>query len=383
GHLMVEHVFFALYDDRVQEYAILPSEAYAIKHIIARNDIYLGAIGQLQRPAPVEELADFAEDSRLAQELQERSARLIFPLRDADRLLGFIILTGKVSGAKYSAEEMNLLQVLSNQLVGALTNARLYAETIEKRRLEEEVAMARQIQIGLLPRSLPGGDCFALAAHSVTSRTVGGDFYDVIKLDDERYCLVIADASGKGMPAAMVITQIQAMIRSELNNNVGIQRALANVNNYLVSLTSAEKYATLCLGIFNSADNSFEYVNAGHNYPALIRRDGSIERLAVGGMIVGAFPGAQYESATVTLNSEEFIFFFTDGISETMNEAEEEYGEDRLIDFLRSLADKSLAPDDIIERTLEDVDRFFKEDPPADDRTIIVLKATHDTVAAP
>ncbi|MFQ5607523.1 MAG: PP2C family protein-serine/threonine phosphatase, partial [Candidatus Zixiibacteriota bacterium] len=290
-------------------------------------------------------------------------------------LLGFIALSEKISGANYTAEEINLLKVLSNQFVGALTTARLYAETVEKKRLEEEVAMARQIQVGLLPRSLPSTDGCTLAAHSVPSRTVGGDFYDVVRLSDNRLALIIADASGKGMPAAMVITQIQAMIRSELNNRNSIQSALKNVNDYLVQLTSAEKFATLCFGIFDSQTSVFEYSNAGHNYPALVRCNGKHERLSVGGMLIGAFTGATYESERITLDSDDFIFFFTDGISETMNEKDEEYGEERLVETLVKLRGQDA--DAIIEGALADVDRFYRIDPPQDDRTILVLKATN------
>lgn len=378
-HLMIEHVSFVLFDDRVGEYALLPGERFAHRHIIDRHDTFLGGIGQLDGPAAVDELSSFREGSRLGELLEARATELILPLSDADRLLGFIALPGKISGSSYTAEEVNLLKVLSNQLVAALTNARLYSETVEKKRLEEEVAMARQIQIGLLPRSLPSTDGYSLAAHSTPSRTVGGDFYDVIPLDNGKLAIIIADASGKGVPAAMVITQIQAMIRSELNNRNSIQSALENVNNYLVAVTSPEKYATLCFGIFDPKTRVFEYSNAGHNYPALVRCDGTHEHLMVGGIVIGAFPGTTYEAASVTLNSEDFIFFFTDGISETQNEHDEEYGEERLLEKLLDMRGQDA--ESIIKGALDDVDKFYRVDPPQDDRTIVVLKTlgTKDT----
>lgn len=370
--LMVESVYFTLYNDRLGEYVVEANENSPKRYIVDRNDIFLGAIGQLSEPAPIDELEKFKKDSRLSAELETRKIQLLLPLRDADRLLGFIGLTRKVNGAKYTAEEINLLSVLSHQLVSALTNARLYAESVESKRLEEEVAMARQIQIGLLPTSLPAGKGFSLAALSLPSQTVGGDFYDVFTLSDGKIGLVIADASGKGIPAAMVITQIQAMIRSELNNNNTIENTLANVNNYLVALTSPEKFATLCLGIYDTTTSVFEYCNAGHNYPPLIRKDGSHEHLQVGGLIVGAFKDAVYESAKVTLGDDDFIFFFTDGISETMNEEEEEYGEERLLQYLLEIRDSKA--EELISKTLEHVNSFYLEDPPKDDRTILVLK---------
>ncbi len=372
-HLMVRSVYFALYQDTLKEYAILAGGGFEKRHIIDRADVLLGAIGQLEIPTPLNDIAHVADDSRLLEEIRKRSGALILPLRDADRLLGFIVLSEKVSGAKYTSEDQNLLKVLSNQLVSALTNARLYAETVEKKRLEEEVAMARQIQIGLLPRTLPSSASFSLAAHSVPSRTVGGDFYDVIPLGEDKYGIVIADASGKGMPAAMVITQIQAMLRSELSNRNDICQALSNVNNHLVTLTSSEKFATLCFGVFDSARGLFEYTNAGHNYPALIRKDGSCERLDIGGMLIGAFADAVYESATIKMYPDDFIFFFTDGISETMDDDEEEYGEDRLVEFLQKL--ESMHPDEIIRLALEDLHAFQPDELPQDDRTIVVLKA--------
>ena len=175
-----------------------------------------------------------------------------------------------------------------------------------------------------------------------------------------------------GVPAAMVITQIQAMIRSELNNCNSIQSALENVNNYLVAVTSPEKFATLCFGIFDPKTQVFEYSNAGHNYPAVVRDDGSHEHLTVGGMVIGAFPGAIYEAASITLKTGDFIFFFTDGISETQNEMDEEYGEERLLEKLLGMRGQDA--ESIIKGALDDVDMFYRVDPPQDDRTIVVLK---------
>ncbi len=377
-HLLVRSVHFALYQDTLKDYAILPSDDFQNRYTIDRNDIFLAAIGQLEIPTPLENISHVNDESRLVDETRKRKCNLILPLRDADRLLGFILLSEKVSGANYTQEDHNLLRVLSNQLVSALTNARLYAETVEKRRLEEEVAMARQIQVGLLPKTLPSSASFALAAHSAPSRTVGGDFYDVIPLSENKCGIVIADAAGKGIQAAMIITQIQAMLRVELQNKTGICEALKNVNNHLVSMTSAEKFVTLCFGIFDSSLGKFEYTNAGHNYPALIRSDGSCELLDIGGMLVGAFADATYESAIVELRSDDFIFFFTDGISETMDDDEEEYGEDRLVEFLQNL--ENIHPDRIISSVLDDLHKFQPEELPQDDRTIVVLKVGANSV---
>ncbi len=370
-NLLTEGVTFAIYDDRVGEYTLLPLNGGDI-FVIERHDIFLGAIGQLQRPTPVDDLSRFRQESQLAPQLDARKVILILPLNDADRLLGFLGLAGKVTGGKYTADDLNLLSVLSNQLVAAMTKTRLYAEAIEKRRLEEEVALARQIQIELLPKKLPSSLDYAIAAHSTPSRVVGGDLYDIFTLDEHRVGIVIADASGKGMPAAMLITQIQAMLRSEINNNNSIERALENINNQVARSSSAEKFATLFYGIYDSRTRAFEYANAGHNYPALVRRDGALELLKAGGLLIGAFPGAKYDSHVVHLAEADFIFFYTDGLTETMNDSEEEYGEKRLMQALCSL--RAADPDEIISHAIKDVDSFHFVDPPQDDRTIVVLR---------
>ena len=373
--LLVNEVSFGLYDDRLEEYVLEASNESQRDFVIDRSDKYLGAIGLLDEPTFVEDLSPYETGSELADERSKRDIRLVIPLRDADRLLGFIALSGKAGGGRYSAEEMNLLAVLSNQFVTSLTNSRLYAESLEKQRMEEDLAMARQIQIELLPRKIPRQDGYEIAAHSTPARVVGGDFYDFIPIGDGKIGIVIADASGKGMPAALLIAQIQAMLRSELNNHSNIKRALENVNNQLSRSTSSEKFVTLFIGVFDPDKGVFDYSNAGHNYPALVRADGRCEFLETGGLLVGVFKGAKYDSASVKLEPNDFIFLYTDGVSETMNAESEEFGERRLHELL--VESRSMDPQELLDHTLKTLLKFGKSGPLDDDRTMIALRANH------
>ncbi|MDF1543747.1 MAG: SpoIIE family protein phosphatase [bacterium] len=370
--LLVGQVYFVLFDDEVEEYALLPGEDVPHREVIGRDDLMLRAINLLDRPTDMSTLSDYMENSKLGALLEKNKVRLVLPMKDSQHLLGFLALTDKITGYRYSSEDLNLLGVLSNQMVSALTNARLYVESLERIRLQEEVTMARQIQLDLLPSAPPILSCTEIHAQSTPSRTIGGDFYDFIDLGDDRVGVVIADASGKGMPAALMIAQTQAMIRSELHNGNSISTMLANVNQQIVQATSSEKYVTLFYGELNTRTHEFSYANAGHNCPLLVRSCGDVEFLQKGGPIIGALPGMQYEESTVKLETDDLLFLFTDGLSEAMNEREEEYTEERICEFIVSHRDHD--PESILRSIVEDVRTHDPSTPPQDDTTIIALK---------
>ena len=377
--LLVDHVYFVLFDDSVGEYAILKSDDYPRRTVLDRQDLMLRGINLLDSPARYSALAAYQDNSRLAEILNELEVRVILPLKDAQHMLGFVALSSKSAGYHYTAEDFNLLGVLSNQMVTALTNARLYADSLERMRLEEEVNMARQIQLDLLPSRPPECRMSIISASSTPSRTVGGDFYDFITMTDRgRLGIVIADASGKGMPAALMVTQIQAILRSEVNNGNSIEVVLRNMNQQVVTSTSSEKYVTLFYAELDMNNCILHYANAGHNYPLLIRADGRVELLETGGPVIGAFPDIEYQSASVQLYRDDVLFFFTDGLSEAMNADGQEYGEARIREFL--IEKRGLDPQNLLDQILEDVRRHDPTQPPQDDTTMIALKMTEGAV---
>jgi len=372
--LLVDKLYFVLFDDTLNEYTLLPALDHPERIIIDRDDLFLGGVGQLESPVMTDRLTVYRAGSKLAAEMEKRKIQLILPLKDANHLLGFLALTEKASGFRYNAEDISMLGVMSNQLVTVLTNARLYADSLEKQRLDEEVTMARQIQLDLLPKCPPHAENYEICASSLPSRTIGGDFYDFIHKGDGSFGIVIADASGKGMPAALLVTQIQAILRSQVGNNLGISKILDNVNKHIVESTSSERFATLFYGEFDPETCRLKYSNAGHNYPILVRADGSHESLDRGGILLGAFPGAKYQEAEVRLEKNDVLFFYTDGLSEAQNHDEEEFGEKRILDYL--LSNRRMNSDEILEGILSDVRMFDRTDPPRDDTTLIVMKIT-------
>ncbi len=370
--VLVDQVYFVMFDDKVNEYAILASDDFPRKVILDRDDAALVAINSLKGTEYYSGLGNFGQDIKLAGELAQRKIRLIMPMKEGDHLLGFVALADKAAGYKYTTEDLSLLQVLSNQMVTALINARLYVESIERLRLQEEVSMARQIQLELLPSSPPKFKTLGIAVHSEPSRTIGGDFYDFIPLSGGRLGFVIADASGKGMPAALMIAQIQAMIRSEVNNGIPISTMLKNINQQLATSTSPEKYVTLFYGELNPETGELIYSNAGHNYPVLVRSGNRIELLEKGGTVIGALPMLEYSSSVIKLEPGDFLFLFTDGLSEAMNHEEQEYGEERIKVKIREHFDSDA--ESLVNEIVKDVKAFDPTDPPRDDTTIIAIK---------
>ena len=371
--LLVDRVYFVLFDDSVGEYAVLKSDDYPRRTVIDRQDLMLRGINLLDTPARFSALSGYQENSRLAEILNEQGARVVVPLKDAQHMLGFLALSAKSAGYHFTAEDFNLLGVLSNQMVTALTTARLYADSLERMRLEEEVNMARQIQLDLLPSRPPQCRLSVIAASSTPSRTVGGDFYDFITIQNKnRLGIVIADASGKGMPAALMVAQIQAILRSEVNNGNPIELVLKNMNQQVATSTSSEKYVTLFYAELDTDTCELHYANAGHNYPLLVRADGRVELLEVGGPVIGAFPDIEYESSSVKLEPDDLLFFFTDGLSEAMDADGVEYGEVRIRQFL--VEQRHLSPQQLLDEILADVRKHDPSSPPQDDTTIITLK---------
>jgi serine phosphatase RsbU (regulator of sigma subunit) len=246
---------------------------------------------------------------------------------------------------------------------------RLYGEAMEQLRIEEEMGMARQIQADLFPASLPYNDELQVAAWWKPSRKLGGDFYDVFAVDESRWALVIGDASGKGLPAALMIARVQAMVRCEIENGNSITAALRKINRRLAVSSSPDNFVTVCCCIYDRRTRAFQYANAGHNPPFIVRNAGGNEPLESTGPLLGVMHEATYETGIAWLNPGDTVFLYTDGVTETMH-GSDEYGEQRL----RSTLERARGVDveATIDVVLDDLEVFGEAQ---DDRTIVVLRA--------
>lgn len=368
--LFIERAFFATRDEETKGY-ILELKGLAVEPFRADETLFV-EVRQRGRPVAFEEFVLDRPLTPVTEVLSRWGCRLVVPIIDRSELTAVLLLGEKISGYRYGVEDFHLLATLANQLAVALTNAELYREALEKQKMEEELNVARQIQLQLLPSVLPMGDTYRVAAFAHPSRQVGGDYYDFFDLPEGQLGIVIADVSGKGMGAALLVSQLQAFLKAGVRSRLPIPSVMANTNVLVHESTSAERFATLVYAELDPATCNLVYSNAGHNHPILVRRDGRCEMLDCGGLVLGVMPSVHYETGAVTLQMEDLLLFYTDGLSELQNPDGEEYGEARLIRFLKD--NRHLDPEELKNRLVREVTRFALGDIGFDDLTMVVLK---------
>ncbi len=286
---------------------------------------------------------------------------------------GLILLGEKLSREPFSPADLEFLTSLGNLAIISLENARLFKEALEKQKLEDELLIAREIQKGLLPSVLPDIPGIDIAATNISSKQVGGDYYDVITASGGCYILAIGDVSGKGSPAALLMANLQATIRALVPLELSLGELTGRVNDLMCQNTGGNKFVTFFWAMIDPAGRTLTYVNAGHNYPYLIHGDGAIDRLDKGGMILGVMRTVvAYEQATVPLRPHDLLVLFTDGVSEAMSTKAEEYGEDRLESLLRENTDRKA--NEIVEAIHQDVLVHTAGAGQSDDITMMVVK---------
>jgi sigma-B regulation protein RsbU (phosphoserine phosphatase) len=296
----------------------------------------------------------------------------VVPIRKEDVTHGFVGLGARPSGHGFSDDELAFAGALANQAIVALENAWLIEETIEKRRLEEELAIASSIQSRLFPKRLPDIPCYELAARSTPTRHVGGDYYDAIDLGDGRVLIAIADVSGKGVPAALLMSNVQASLRALCGPDMDLAANAGKISEIIYSNTDFNKYATFFYGILDPEHHLLTYTNAGHNPPILLRASGDLETLDAGGLPVGLMPGSQYDSAAVSFDAGDVLVLYTDGITEAANVGGDEYDTPRLEALVREGA--TLSAEGLLDRIYDDVFAFSAGTPQGDDITTVIVK---------
>lgn len=306
--------------------------------------------------------------------LEELDISLAIPMRSQEETRGMLLLGPKVNGDEYRQEELDFLVTLSSQAMIAIENARLFEETLEKQRLEEELNIAREIQQRLLPSTYPSVNGYEIKGVNIPSRQVGGDYFDVIRIDDHRIGLAIADVSGKGVPASLLMSNLQASLHSQVAAGAEITKMTGNLNNFLQAHTSYDKFITFFYAELDTASKSLTYVNAGHNPPYLYHSDGTFRTLDKGGLILGMMANMPYESETVSLQKGDLVVLFTDGVTEAKSKNDSDFEEWRLEKLLQEIVSDSV--DEIIERIISAVQEFSAGVPQADDITVLALRVT-------
>jgi phosphoserine phosphatase RsbU/P len=291
------------------------------------------------RPLAVDEAfaSGFVEISEVERAwLQEHQIGLLVPLAIRDEITGLLAVGLRTDQEDYDSEELQVLSSLAPQIALANENLHLLEENIGKKRLEEELASARKTQQGLLPKQIPETVGLNVAASCHFCWEVAGDYYDVIPLLDQKTALAIADVCGKGAAAALLMASLQASLRTAVRMSFRLDSIVASINELIHQNTSPEQYITFFVAVFDPAERTLSYVNAGHNAPILLRTDAHVELLEKGGPILGCLPGIGYVQESVQLNSGDLLLLYTDGASEAMDDQDEEFGDQRIRHCLAS-----------------------------------------------
>jgi sigma-B regulation protein RsbU (phosphoserine phosphatase) len=297
---------------------------------------------------------------------------VIVPMQIQGKTKGLIILGRRINNIDYTDADIEFIFSVGSLAIISMENRRLFREALEKQKMEEELDFAREIQRNLLPQKIPSYKNFDIAAVNVSSKQVGGDYYDIIKLDEDNCCVAIADVSGKGVPASLLMANMQAFLQVICRQNVPLDEATGLINDLISKNTADGKFITFFWGILHDTNKSFEYVNAGHNPPLLIR-SGKIIKLEIGGMILGVMQTiSPYRSSRVELIKDDVIVMFTDGISEAMNKKGEEFSDETLEKLSLELAEET--SENIIKHIQNEVQKFTDGASQSDDITLVVIK---------
>jgi sigma-B regulation protein RsbU (phosphoserine phosphatase) len=304
---------------------------------------------------------DLPEPERVA--LTQLGTALIVPVRRREEKIGFISLGRKLSDQEFEPDETEFLAAVADQTAAAIYNLHL-------RRQAQEYEEALEIQQALIPKQIPQASGLEMAGSWRPARIVGGDYFDVFKFSETRLGLCIADVSGKGMPAALLMSNLQAVVKALATESIAPKELVEKVNRVMWRNTTEAKFITLFNAVLDVESRSLRYTNAGHNAPILTRRDGAQLRLDHGGVILGAFQESEYEQGEVDLRPGDRLVLFTDGVSEAVNVEGEEFGEERLVEA--SLHDRELVAEAMHQSLLRCVTEFCSGEFD-DDATVLVV----------
>ncbi len=321
-------------------------------------------------------ITDPTNDPRFAEQqsiiLSEMRSAMAVPLFDEGKVLGILYVDTTRPLHVYNDDYLRVMATFGNIIASKLLNYTLLSERQEKEIIQAELNRASSIQKSLLVAEPPKIDGYDVFAFQEQSRLVGGDLYDMTLLGDGRFLFMVADVSGKGMGAALLMSNILASFRILYDVDCfDLKQSVEKVSIQLFNNSLPGDFATLFIAILDPASGKVDFVNAGHNPPLLLRKDGKMEKLEPGGTMIGAFDFVTWEADSVQLSEGDLIFVFSDGVTEADN-GDEQYGDDQTEKYI--LETEKSNPKEIISELMIKIEKFMNEAPHSDDITMLALK---------
>jgi phosphoserine phosphatase RsbU/P len=297
---------------------------------------------------------------------------LCVPLIVRSELTGVLSLFNSRRQGGFSEEDQRLLTIIAGQSAQIIENARLHEEEKTLIKMQQELKTAYRIQEHLLPSEAPTIREYQVAGRSVPAEMVGGDYFDYIEISDTQWGLAVGDVSGKGLPAALVMANLQATLRAQAAWSESVAQCIERSNKLLCSSTSPGTFVTLFYGQLDLQAHTFTWTNAGHNRPFLVRPDGAIRTLTNGGLVLGVMPKQRYPTSVLNMNPGDTLVIYSDGVTECMDAQRREFGDEALKVLLHRTAGSP--PEEVIEEILGALKRHARDTAPSDDITILVLR---------
>jgi phosphoserine phosphatase RsbU/P len=321
-------------------------------------------------------IPDAYADDRFDPTFDKRSgfvtrSMLCVPMVYKTKIIGVMTVLNRLDQFSFTENDQVMLTIFASQAALAIENAKLLLEAIENERMQKELQVAAEIQNLLIPQKLPKIKNLDISATYLPCQEISGDFYNIIPLDNKKYAFIVADVSGKGIPGAMVVSNMQATLRAYLEQSDDLLSIVSKLNLSIIDQTTDDRYITFFIGIYDENDMTMEYINAGHNPPLHYIKNKEIGRLKTGGIFIGFLP-FEYESANVQLSSGDILVLYTDGLIEAMDTEEVEFSEENVIKIIQK---NSKSTSKVIQQNLiDEVTKHVGDKKLEDDFTLVVIK---------
>lgn len=320
-----------------------------------------------------EEASDIIEEEEKSWALQ-KGISITIPMISQGEQVGILSIGKKKNNEDFNGDDLEIFQEAAHHTALAIRNIKLQSANLEKKRLEKELEMARNIQTQLIPRQIPVIEGLQVHGENKPCFEVGGDYFDIIPMDEQKAALVIADVSGKGAGAALLMSNLQASLRMAISVALPLKEIIYKINNSIFENSLPSQFITFFIGVWNQQSRSLQYINAGHTPPFILRNNNRIKKLSPTGIVLGIKENQTYKCQNISFATNEILAIYTDGIEEFFNYQLEAFGVERMIKTFKE--NKRLHPQEIIQKLFKELKKFAggKESYHCDDLTIIAAK---------
>ena len=330
---------------------------------------FIGHVAQMGEPIVS---PDVHQDSRYFHARKQTRSEMVAPIISNSEVIGVFDLESDALNL-YDADDLSVLQILASQVAIIIEKVELHKQLVEKERLQGQLEIARQVQLELLPERDPKLKNFDISAYNFSTEEVSGDYYDWVKIFDDQIGVVVADAVGKGVPAALLMAFLRASLRSAIQTGYAPHITFSKINDLLWDSVEDNQFVTAIYGILDATNKTFVFSNAGHNPPLLVKPDGEMRFVEYGDLPLGMFRNRRYHQHFIRFEQGQVLILYTDGITEAANTNGEEYGNERLA--RRVLAGIDLPAKKLIDFIRKDVADFTERKFLDDDGTLFIIKA--------